>query len=210
MKDNTVHIVDATDMNATVIMPDVEASNGVVHVIDKVLLPQSALDAIAALSLKNIVEVAVERNDLALLVTALKVVNAGLIEALSGEGPFTVFAPNNAAFVSLLVALGSEYHSLADFDTQEKRDLLVKILTYHVVVGTAAFSTDLSDGQEIPTFQGENVGISLNNGTVHIVDATDTNASVVEADIEASNGVIHVINKVLVPPEIIDALNPGH
>jgi len=210
LKNGTVHIVDATSTNATVVIPDVEASNGVVHVIDKVLLPQSALDAIAALSLKNIVETAVERDDLGLLVIALKVAHAGLIEALSGEGPYTVFAPNNAAFVSLLVALGSEYHSMADFDTEDKRDLLVKILTYHVVVGTAAFSTDLSDGQEIATFQGENVGINLKDGTVHIVDATNTNATVIDPDVEASNGVIHVINKVLIPQEVINVFTDDH
>ncbi|MCX2719997.1 fasciclin domain-containing protein [Lentiprolixibacter aurantiacus] len=207
LKDNTVHVVDVTGINASVVIPDVEASNGVVHVIDKVLLPQSALDAIAALSLKNIVEIAVATNDLKFLVASLKLVNAGLVEALSGEGPFTVFAPTNAAFVSLLFDLGKEYHSIADFDTEEKRDLLVKILTYHVVAGTAAFSTDLSDGQSIPTLQGEDIGISLKDGTVHIVDATHTNATVVTPDVEGSNGVIHIINKVLIPQEILDVFS---
>ncbi|MCE2612595.1 fasciclin domain-containing protein [Flavobacteriaceae bacterium D16] len=208
LKDNTVHVVDATGTNATVVIPDLEASNGVVHVINKVLLPQSALDAIAALSLKTIVEIAVETDDLSLLVSALQQADAGLVEALSGEGPFTVFAPTNDAFAALLAALGNEYHSLADFDTQEEKDLLVKVLTYHVVAGTAAFSTDLSDGQSIPTLQGENVGINLKNGTVHIEDATDTNATVVIPDVEASNGVVHVINKVLLPQEVLDILNP--
>ena len=77
--------------------------------------------------------------------------------------------------------------------------MLVKVLTYHVVAGTGAFSTDLSDGQSIPTLQGENFGINLKNGTVHIEDATDTNATDVIPDVEASNGVVHVINKVLLP-----------
>ena len=203
-----VQITDATDMPANVVMPDVEASNGVVHVIDKVLLPSSAVEFLASLQLKNIVEIAIATDDLSLLVEALGQANAGLVETLSGDGPFTVFAPTNQAFADLLDVLGDDYHSLADFDTEAEIDLLVQVLTYHVVAGTAAFSTDLSDGQEIGTVQGENVGINLKNGTVHVVDATDTNASVVIPDVEASNGVVHVIDKVLLPQAVLDALNP--
>ena len=84
-------------------------------------------------------EIAVETDDLSLLVEALGQANAGLVETLGGEGPFTVFAPTNTAFANLLDALGDDYNSLADFDTQEEIDLLVDILTYHVVAGTAAF-----------------------------------------------------------------------
>lgn len=203
-----VQITDATGMPANVVMPDLEASNGVVHVIDKVLLPSSAVEFLATLQLKTIVEIAVETDDLSLLVEALVQANAGLVETLSGEGPFTVFAPTNAAFADLLDALGDDYHSLADFDTEAEIDLLVQVLTYHVVAGTTAFSTDLSDGQQIATVQGESVGINLKNGTVHVVDATGTNAAVVLPDVEASNGVVHVIDKVLLPQAVLDALNP--
>ena len=208
IKDGTVHIVDATETNAAVTTADVKASNGVVHIIDKVLLPQEVLDLLASMSLKTIVEIAVETDDLSLLVNALGQADAGLVETLSGNGPFTVFAPTNAAFVDLLNALGDDFNSLADFDTEGEKELLVKVLTYHVVAGTAAFSTDLMDGQNIGTFQGENVGINIKNGTVHIEDATDDNATVVLADVEASNGVVHVINKVLLPQEVLDILNP--
>ncbi|MGB5170330.1 MAG: fasciclin domain-containing protein [Eudoraea sp.] len=206
---NSVHVKDATDKPATVVIPDIEASNGVVHVINKVLLPQVALDFITAQTLKTIVEIAVETDDLSLLVEALQQADAGLVDLLNGDGPFTVFAPTNAAFADLLSALGPDYHSLSDFDTAEEKDLLVKVLTYHVVVGVAAFSTDLSDGQTIGTAQGEDVGISLTGNTVHIVDATDTNATVVLADVPASNGVVHVINKVLLPQEVLDMLAPS-
>jgi len=202
-----VFIQDATDTYAEVVGADVEASNGVVHIIDKVLLPQEVLDALAAMSLKNIVEIAVETDDLGLLVDALVQANAGLVEVLGGAGPFTVFAPNNHAFVNLLEALGDDYHSLADFDTEEEKALLVKVLTYHVVAGTAAFSTGLMDGQQITTEQGEDVTIKLNGG-VFIQDATDTYAEVVGADVEASNGVVHIIDKVLLPQEVLDILNP--
>ncbi len=208
IKDGTVHVEDATDANAAVIIPDVAATNGVVHVIDKVLLPQEVLDALAAMSLKTIVEIAVETDDLSLLVSALGQADAGLVETLSGVGPFTVFAPTNAAFVALLETLGDDFNSLSDFDTDEEKALLVKVLTYHVVAGTAAFSTDLMNGQHIETFQGENVGINIKDGTVHVEDATDSNATVVTPDVEASNGVVHVIDKVLLPQEVLDALTP--
>lgn len=206
LNDGMVYIKDASDDKAKVVIPNVEASNGVVHVINKVLLPQAAIDFVTAMQLKSIVEIAVETDDLSLLVDALVQANAGLVETLSGDGPFTVFAPTNAAFEDLFDALG--FHGIGDFDTEDEIAILVKVLTYHVVAGTAAFSTDLSDGQHIATFQGENVGINIKNNTVHIEDATDSNATVVLPDVAASNGVVHVINKVLLPQEVLDLLNP--
>ncbi len=207
LTDNGVQIMDATETNANVALADVAATNGVVHVIDKVILPQEVLDMLAAMSLKTIVEIAVETDDLSLLVDALGQADAGLVETLSGDGPFTVFAPTNDAFVALLDSLGEDYNSLADFDTEAEKNLLVTILTYHVVSGTAAFSTDLSNGQSITTFQGENIGINIKeDGTVHVEDASADNATVVMADVEASNGVVHVINKVLLPQAALDAL----
>ncbi|WP_047244767.1 fasciclin domain-containing protein [Maribacter thermophilus] len=205
----TFVIGDASDTNANITGVDIMASNGVAHTIDKVLLPQSAIDFVVSLQLKTIVETAVATEDLSLLVESLIQADAGLVETLNGDGPFTVFAPTNAAFTSLLDTLGDDYNSLSDFDTDEEKQLLVSILTYHVVAGNAAFSTDLSDGQSIETFQGENIGIKIQDGTVHVEDATDMNASVVLADVEASNGVVHIINKVLLPQETLDALAPG-
>jgi uncharacterized surface protein with fasciclin (FAS1) repeats len=206
---DTFVIGDASDVNANITGTDIMASNGVAHTIDKVLLPQSAIDFVTALNMKTIVELAVATDDLSLLVEALIQADAGLVETLGGAGPFTVFAPNNHAFVNLLDTLGDDYHSLADFDTDEEKALLVKVLTYHVVAGTKALSTDLSDGQMIETFQGENVGISIKDGMVHIADATEDNATVVIPDVEGSNGVVHVINKVLLPQEVLDALAPA-
>jgi len=217
LTDNSIEIIesgdtfvigDASDTNANILETDIEATNGVAHVIDKVLLPQSAVDFVASLQMMNIVEIAIATDDLSILVDALVLAdqqaNAGLVDTLSGEGHFTVFAPTNQAFVDLLDALGDDYNSLADFDTQEEVDLLVSILTYHVVAGTEAFSTDLSNGQHIPTVNGANVGINLSNGGVHIVDATHENATVVIPDVDASNGVVHVIDKVLLPQEAVD------
>jgi len=204
----TFVIGDASDTDANITATDIMASNGVAHTIDKVLLPQAAIDFVTAMNAQSIVDIAIATDDLSLLVDALVQADAGLVETLSGNGPFTVFAPTNAAFADLLEALGEDYKSLSDFDTDDEKALLTKVLTYHVVSGTAAFSSDLSNGQMIATVQGENVGINIKDGTVHVEDATDSNASVVIADVAASNGVVHVINKVLLPQEVLDLLNP--
>ncbi|WP_297765602.1 fasciclin domain-containing protein [uncultured Muriicola sp.] len=201
-----VFIGDATDTEAEVITADVATSNGVVHIIDKVLLPQEVLDALG-IPTQNIVEKAIATPDLSLLVEALLQADADLDVVLSGTGPFTVFAPTNDAFAALLDDLGAEYNSLADFDTADEKELLVKVLTYHVVAGTEALSTDLMQDMRIETFQGENVSVDLNGG-VFIGDATDIAAEVVIPDVLASNGVVHVIDKVLLPQEVINALNP--
>ena len=200
--DGGVFIDDATEVNAEVVLADVEASNGVVHVIDKVLLPQAIIDALNA---QTIVDLALDTDDLSLLVGALVQADAGLVDVLAGDGPFTVFAPTNAAFAAVLDALGSDYNSLEDFDTAEEKEILATILTYHVVAETAAFSTDLTDGQMITTVQGEDVTVTIHDG-VFIGDATESTAQVVIADVEADNGVVHVIDKVLLPQEAIDAL----
>ncbi|MCK0147776.1 fasciclin domain-containing protein [Arenibacter sp. F26102] len=201
-----VFIQDKTDVDAAVAPADIAASNGVVHVIDKVLLPQEALDALMPPT-PNIVELAMDTEFLSLLVGALVQADAGLVDLLQTDGPFTVFAPTDTAFAALLEALGDDYNSLADFDTAEEKALLAQILKYHVVAGTAAFSTDLSDGQMIETAQGESVTVSLSGG-VFIQDKTDVDAAVAPADIAASNGVVHVIDKVLLPQEALDALMP--
>lgn len=156
----------------------------------------------------NIVEAAQATADLSTLVAALQKAdesaNNDLITALSGEGPFTVFAPTNQAFADLLAQLDG-FDSLDDFSTQELQDLLAVILTYHVVPGAAAMSTDLSDGQSLTTLQGSTLTVSTTGG-VFIGDATDTDAQVTTADVETSNGVVHIIDKVLLPQAILDEL----
>lgn len=218
LMDNSVEVIasgdtfvigDASNVDANITATDIMASNGVAHTIDKVLLPQSAIDFVNGLNIKTIVDIAIATDDLGLLVGALQQADAGLVEALSATGPFTVFAPTNAAFVALLDVLGDDFNSLADFDTAEEKALLVKVLTYHVVAGPPAFAANLSNGQMIKTLQGEKVGINIKDNTVHIEDATDMNATVVMTDVEASNGVVHVIDKVLLPQEVLDALAPS-
>jgi len=203
---STFVIGDASDTDANITGTDIMASNGIAHTIDKVLLPQEAIDFVNSLT-PNIVELAMDTADLSTLVAALVQADAGLVDLLQTDGPFTVFAPTNQAFADLLDALGDDYNSLDDFDTTDEKELLAKILKYHVVTAQA-LSTDLSDGQMITTAQGEDVTVSLTGG-VFIQDATDTDAQVTAADILAKNGVVHLVNKVLLPQEVVDAITPN-
>ncbi|WP_372893112.1 fasciclin domain-containing protein [Rhodosalinus sp.] len=132
---------------------------------------------------KDIVDTAVEAGNFTTLTTALEA--AGLVETLKGEGPFTVFAPTDDAFAAL--PEGTVEGLLDDTET------LTSILTYHVVPGEV-MSSDLSDGMTAETVQGSEVEISIMDDTVMVDGATVTTA-----DIEASNGVIHVIDSVIMP-----------
>lgn len=156
----------------------------------------------------TIVEAAQATAELNTLVSALQKAdesaNNDLVAALSGEGPFTVFAPTNEAFNDLLAQLDG-FDSLDDFSSQQLQDLLAVILTYHVVTDASVLSTDLSDGQSITTLQGSTLQVSTQGG-VFIGDATDVDAEVTTANIEVSNGVVHIIDKVLLPQAILDEL----
>ena len=135
---------------------------------------------------KDVVDTAVGAGDFTTLVAAVEA--AGLVETLKGEGPFTVFAPTDEAFAALPEG------TVESLLQPENRDQLVAILTYHVVPGKV-MSTDLSDGMTAATVQGGDITVDLSDG-VKINEA-----SVTAADIEASNGVIHVIDSVILPPE---------
>ena len=164
--------------DAMVTVADIEADNGVVHVIDAVLIPPTP-------ETNTVVDIIVNSEDHTLL--ELAVGAAGLVETLSGEGPFTVFAPTDAAIVALTEALNVTAEELLALPE------LSDILKYHVVAGTA-LSTDLSDGQSITTLLGTDVTVTINAEGVFINDA-----QVVVADILADNGVVHVIDAVLLP-----------
>ena len=164
--------------DAMVTVADIEADNGVVHVIDAVLLPPTP-------ETNTVVDIIVNSEDHTLLEAA--VLAAGLDGALSAEGPFTVFAPTDAAIGALVTALGITAEDLLALPE------LGDILQYHVVAGLA-MSTDLSDGQTFTTLQGSDVTVTINADGVFINDAMVT-----VADIEADNGVVHVIDAVLLP-----------
>ncbi len=138
-----------------------------------------------ALNLPTIVEAAIATPILSTLVAAVQA--GGLVDTLSNSGPFTVFAPTNDAFAKIPAA------TLWALLTPEKKADLVNILTFHVVSGRA-FSTDLKDGQEITTLQGGKLKVKITDGKVFI-----NGAQVITADLKMKNGVVHVIDSVLLP-----------
>ena len=181
-------ITDARDRKANIVATNVQAVNGVIHVIDKVILPPAATPPAAS---PNIVQVAQSLPDFSILVEA--VVAAGLADTLSGAGPFTVFAPTNAAFAALLHELGvTKVQLLAN------KPLLTSVLTYHVLAAKV-LAKDVTDGLMPTTVQGEKFTLNKAGGSLHIFDARHRGANVVATDVQASNGVIHVIDKVLLP-----------
>ena len=167
-----------------VIKADVKATNGVIHAIDRVLLPPDLM-ATKPTQSETIVDVAASNPAFSTLVTAVKA--AGLVETLSGKGPFTVFAPTNEAFAALPKG------TLEKLLKPENRKLLQQVLTYHVVSGNL-MAKDLRSGQ-VTTVAGSTVAVKVQNQKVSV-----NNSKVVKADVGASNGVIHVIDQVLLPP----------
>jgi uncharacterized surface protein with fasciclin (FAS1) repeats len=170
--------------DANIIATDVEASNGVIHVIDKVILPPAEEAAAPSnAEAKDIVDTAVAAGSFTTLVTAVQA--AGLVDTLKSEGPFTVFAPTDEAFAALPKETLNRL--LAD------PKALAEILTYHVLAGKV-MAADVSDGLSAATVAGPNVTFKIMNGKPMINDA-----NIIATDIEASNGVIHVIDKVVLP-----------
>ncbi len=167
--------------DAQVTVADITTDNGVVHVIDAVLLPPgepepfTVVDVIVNSDVHNLLEAAVGA--------------AGLVDALSGEGPFTVFAPTDDAFLALAGALGASAEDLLALPE------LSDILLYHVI-GAQVLSTDLTDGATATTLLGEDVTVTINDDGIFINDA-----QVTVADIVTDNGVVHVIDAVLLVPE---------
>jgi uncharacterized surface protein with fasciclin (FAS1) repeats len=168
---------------ATVVTPDVTASNGVIHVIDQVLLPpELEIGGGEAAQPATVVDV-IRQPDLAQLGIAIN--SAGLVDTLKGAGPFTVFAPNNAAFATL----GTDTINALNQNPGQ----LTPILTYHVVPGLV-LSQDIRPGK-VTTVNGAELDITVENGVVKVNGAT-----VVTPDQQAGNGVVHVIDQVLTPP----------
>ena len=139
---------------------------------------------------KNIVENAVNSKDHTTLVAAVKA--AGLVDTLASKGPFTVFAPTNAAFGKLPAG------TVDNLVKPENKATLTKILTYHVVPGKLN-AADLTDGKKLKTVEGEMLTVKLDGKKVWIVDAKGGTSAVTIPDVNQSNGVIHVVDTVLMP-----------
>jgi uncharacterized surface protein with fasciclin (FAS1) repeats len=154
-----------------------------------IALVAAAVSTVAAQSTPGtIVDVASSNSDFSTLVSAVSA--ADLVGTLSSAGPFTVFAPTNAAFAKLPAG------TVNNLLRPENKSQLVSVLTYHVVSGKVMAADVVGlNGQSVPTVQGASVRISVNGNRVRV-----NNANVTATDIEASNGVIHVIDSVLLPP----------
>ena len=139
---------------------------------------------------KNIIQNAVNSKDHTTLVAAVKA--AGLVQTLEGKGPFTVFAPTNAAFGKLPAG------TVDNLVKPENKATLTKILTYHVVAGKLAAS-DLTDGKKLKTVEGETLTVKKSGDSVMIVDAKGGSSTVTIPNVNQSNGVIHVVDTVLMP-----------
>ena len=173
-----IKVADSTVMvdGAKVVTTDIECDNGVIHVIDSVILPAD----------KNIPEVATAAEKFKTLLAAVKA--AGLVDTLVGKGPFTVFAPTDEAFAKLP---GSTVQDLLKPENKQK---LVDILTYHVVPGRV-YSEDAVAAKIAKTVQGASIMVTVGSDGAKI-----NNAKLLMTDLDASNGVIHVIDTVLTPP----------
>ncbi|TDQ18567.1 transforming growth factor-beta-induced protein [Algoriphagus boseongensis] len=181
-----VTVRDALGNTSNVVAADVAIKNGVVHVIDKVLLP--------TITLPNVVEAATAAN----LTTLLQAVTAaGLGNTLLNQQAMTVFAPTNAAFTKLLSDL--KLNSLQELINTLGVSAVTKVLGFHVVPATA-FSFDLAQGsQMVPTLAGEMLTVTRNGNNVTVTDKAGNTFNVVTADVAIKNGVVHVINGVLLP-----------
>ena len=176
--DSALRITDGRNRNSRIVQTDIAASNGVIHVIDKVLLPAD----------KTLVQTAQATPALSILVEA--VAAAGLVDTLNGAGPFTVFAPTNDAFVALLGELGVTKEQLL-----ANKPLLTQVLTYHVVPGLV-LKADVPVNTPIKTVQGGSFTVTP---ALTISDQRARSARILATDVFAGNGVVHVIDKAILP-----------
>ena len=168
---------------ATVGTPDVSADNGVVHVIDRVLTVPNVVDAALANPNFSILVQALTRADL----------TEDFVATLTAAGPYTVFAPTNDAFLDLLEG-NADWSALGDIPVAT----LEAVLKYHVIAGDNVTSSEITDGAQPTTYQGGTITLNTTNG-VTVTDANSNVATVQAADVQTSNGVIHAINKVILP-----------
>jgi transforming growth factor-beta-induced protein len=170
--------------DAKVVAPDVEASNGVIHVIDKVIVPPF-----------DLVETAMFNTDFNTLVAAVKA--AELVDTLRGAGPFTVFAPNDAAFAKIDEA------TLADLLKPENKTTLANILLYHVVAGQKvdAQTAGTLVGSAVETAHPDKLSFTVvDNGGLGLEGGDGTSAKIIATDVDGTNGTIHVLDSVIMPP----------
>jgi|AntRauTorckE5430_2_1112549.scaffolds.fasta_scaffold01910_6 uncharacterized surface protein with fasciclin (FAS1) repeats len=167
----------------SVISADIAADNGIIHEVD------------AVIAIPNVVNLALANSEFTSLVAALtrEDLTVNFVEILSGAGPFTVFAPTNAAFQALLDS-NPAWTTLADIDVAT----LEAVLKYHVVAGANVLSSTLTDGQVVKSFQGSDFTINTTEGAT-VTDAKGNVVNIVVTDVQGSNGIVHAISGVILP-----------
>ncbi|WP_340063680.1 fasciclin domain-containing protein [Ascidiimonas aurantiaca] len=179
---------------ATVSSADIEASNGVIHKVNGVIL------------LPNVVNHALANPEFSILVSALTRASFGTTytDLLSGtaSSPFTVFAPTNQAFNNLFTFLGVSSIDEIDDNT------LQTVLNYHVIAGKNITAGAINNEASEETFEGSSISFTKEGSAVSIIDGSDMETNVVESDVQGTNGIVHAIDKVLLPESIWDAVNP--
>ncbi len=177
-------LTDENGRTANIVAVDIKASNGIIHVIDRVVLPAPE---------KTLVDVALEANaqtgEFSILIAALQAADPSVLETLSGRKNYTVFAPTDAAFVSLLGELGLTANELLS-----QKDLVTQVLLYHVARGKLDAAKVLAS-DKIKTLEG---GFLYQSGGI-LTDENGRKSNIVATDIKADNGIIHVIDRVVLP-----------
>ncbi len=200
-----IYLVDESNELGKLTDLDILASNGILHIVDKVLIPERVAEALFPQeTLASLIETSEELsgfND--------ALVKAGLRDRFNTEGPYTVFAPSNRAIEQLFETLGEGYEDFDDFDNFLEVQLLEKLLLYHVV-GTEYSLNNIPNG-DLPTLlEGNALATARVDGKTVIVDASDTNANFVAVDRKAANGSLHIVDKILIPQELVDLVrNPS-
>ncbi len=224
LDNNTIQLVpdgssfsidDQSMVNANITAIDIGAYNGVAHTIDNVLIPQSVYDFIDLLGSDDLEQIVTATSSLSILMAALeKTQLTSLFIDDSNEGEnepdnftyfreATVFAPSNTAFQDLFDALGSNYNSIDDFENDEEIALLTDILLYHTISGEIT-SENLSVGTISTSLENGNIEVIARGSGFVLGDVTnDVNAAFINTDIEARNGIAHIIDKVLLPASAV-------
>ncbi|MGG5485748.1 glycan-binding surface protein [Gaetbulibacter sp. PBL-D1] len=194
-------IDDASYTNANIVLTDVQAVNGIIHGVDKVLLPEGVFQDVLSATL-NIVERCNDRG----FTTFLQAVDmVGLTSSLSSD-ELTALAPNNDAFVALF-AIVNNFESLDEFDTPEELAVLTDLVNYHLHSGTL-LSSNLTDGGTISTLYGDDITVDLSGDNPKLLPTFSEAipSQIITSNIGATNGVVHEINRVLVPDALVSAL----
>lgn len=182
-------LTDANGRTANIVQTDIQASNGVIHVIDNVVLPKPKPTEVEGSIIDTALMVNAETGEFSILIAALQAANPGIMKRLSQTGEYTVFAPTDAAFMDLLDELGVTAEQLLS-----DQALVSRVLRYHIV-REELDSTEVLASEQIRTAQG---GWLWQSGGV-LTDANGRTANIIDVDIQTSNGIIHVIDTVVLP-----------